>query len=270
MTTTVAATTQDPTAVAGPRVLSFIIDCVVMISLIPTGLFFLFANFTMFSDAPSCEALESAGIIDSSWVCSASTTGGDTVVYKWIAFVPAFGAALLYGIAVMLILQGLTGNTLGKAITRIRTVDATGAPPGVGTQMLRSIGGIADMFPWGCCWLIPLVGLITMLVTKRHQRVGDLISKTYVVRASDRGRPVALAQGPTPDPYPVQPVPDAWQSMPPPVPSQGPPEAFTIVGEPPPLSMPPPYIQEPQQAAPPPPPLGPPTAPPTAPPPPPQ
>jgi hypothetical protein len=54
---------------------------------------------------------------------------------------------------------------------------------------LRSLAGIVDYLP--CCY-VPLVGIITMVSTKSHQRVGDMAAKSYVIDAAYAGYPVQI------------------------------------------------------------------------------
>ena len=112
------------------------------------------------------------------------TTGGRTIAHSLVA--------LLWFLAVHVVLQGITGGSLGKLASGVRVVQADGSPPGIGRALVRSLFWVVDGIP--CC--APLVGLITMLATSRKQRVGDLVAKTFVVRSDQRGRPVAPEGGP--------------------------------------------------------------------------
>jgi uncharacterized RDD family membrane protein YckC len=71
------------------------------------------------------------------------------------------------------VLQGLTGYTLGKWLLRIRTVRAAGQLPGLLAALLRSV---PLMIEW-----IGLVALWAMLRHPNHQRIGDRWAHTYVV-----------------------------------------------------------------------------------------
>lgn len=111
---------------------------------------------------------------DSVWY----TTGGRSIAH--------FLVAIAWFAGIHVVLQGLTGGSLGKLATGVRVVQEDGSRPGIGRAFVRSALWIVDGLP--CC--MPLVGLITMLATDRKQRVGDLVAKTFVVKASDRARPV--------------------------------------------------------------------------------
>ncbi len=116
---------------------------------------------------------------DTAWY----TTGGRTLAHSALA--------LGWFLGVHVVLQGLTGGSLGKLASGIRVVQGDGSRPGMGRALVRSLFWVVDGIP--CC--MPLVGLITMLATGRKQRVGDIVAKTFVVRADQRGRPVAPEGG---------------------------------------------------------------------------
>jgi uncharacterized RDD family membrane protein YckC len=214
-------TASDPTAVSGRRVGGYVVDWLIFITLIPAAVFFLTADGTWYEDGPRCGQLERAGVIDSGYSCVRTeltttddgdeTTSYDTFVWKNSASVLAGATSLAYLVVVLWILQGLTGATVGKLIFGIRTVDEQGGPPGLGRQILRGIGGIVDALPFCLMPLLPLVGLITMLATKKHRRVGDMLANTYVVQAAAVGSPLP-ADGPA----------TGWTTTPPPTPAAPP------------------------------------------------
>lgn len=89
----------------------------------------------------------------------------------------------------LVVLQGLTGWTPGKLLTGIRTVREDGRPAGLVKAFVRWFLWIVDAFPY----VVPLLGFIVALTTTGHRRVGDMVAKTFVVRASAAGRPVVVA-----------------------------------------------------------------------------
>jgi hypothetical protein len=125
----------------------------------------------------------------------------------------------LGGIALLVVLQGLTGWTPGKLITGVRTVKEDGSRPGIGKAFVRWLLFIVDAQPCG----IPLVGFICALTTQGHRRVGDMAAKTFVVRTSAAGAPIVVP-GLTAPPGPPAgysqqdgystPAPDTWGSAP--------------------------------------------------------
>ncbi len=84
---------------------------------------------------------------------------------------------LLFGYSV--IFETIWGATPGKQIANLRIVTTQGRPPGFLASCIRSIVGYVEFIivPFG---FIPLV---SVLVTRRGQRVGDLAAGTLVVRS---------------------------------------------------------------------------------------
>ena len=74
------------------------------------------------------------------------------------------------------------GRTVGKKAMGLRAVTVEGAPIRLRHAMLRMMGGLVDRFfpPIG------VTGTLMILGTRRHQRVGDLMAGTVVVRDPDR------------------------------------------------------------------------------------
>lgn len=69
------------------------------------------------------------------------------------------------------------GRTLGKRLLRIRVVRDDGAPIGVFEAAVRNLARLIDFLPSGYG-----VGVLTMLFTRQHRRLGDLLAGTVVVR----------------------------------------------------------------------------------------
>ena len=69
------------------------------------------------------------------------------------------------------------GRTPGKRVARIRVIKNTGQAIGLFESMARNLVRYVDFFPgfYG-------VGIVTMFVTRQHQRLGDLAAGTLVVR----------------------------------------------------------------------------------------
>ncbi|MGI9644587.1 MAG: RDD family protein [Ilumatobacteraceae bacterium] len=85
--------------------------------------------------------------------------------------------ALLFGYPIVCQIL-MRGRTPGKAALRLRAVTADGAPIGAREAILRSMGLVVDLLlpPGG------ITGMLFILFTPRHQRVGDLIADTIVIR----------------------------------------------------------------------------------------
>ena len=76
----------------------------------------------------------------------------------------------------------MRGRTIGKRAMGLRAVTLEGAPIRLRHALLRMMGGLVDRF------LPPLgvTGMLMVMGTARHQRVGDLIAGTIVVRDPNR------------------------------------------------------------------------------------
>jgi uncharacterized RDD family membrane protein YckC len=69
-----------------------------------------------------------------------------------------------------------SGRTPGKRAQRLRVVRTDGQPVGFAAVMVRNLVRIVDVF------LLPFLAVISMVVTSRAQRLGDLAAGTMVVR----------------------------------------------------------------------------------------
>jgi uncharacterized RDD family membrane protein YckC len=74
-----------------------------------------------------------------------------------------------------------SGRTPGKAANGLRVVRESGAPVTFGPSAVRNVIRIIDLLPGTY-----LVGITSILVTKRNQRVGDLAAGTLVIRETRR------------------------------------------------------------------------------------
>jgi uncharacterized RDD family membrane protein YckC len=95
------------------------------------------------------------------------------------------------------------GQTPGKRLLGLRVLRADGAPIGWSRSTVRSLLSFVDFLPFGFA-----AGLVTTLVTGRHQRLGDLAAGTVVVHldplaAAARGIDPADA---APFPLPAEPL----------------------------------------------------------------
>jgi uncharacterized RDD family membrane protein YckC len=69
------------------------------------------------------------------------------------------------------------GQSPGKRLVRIRVVRSDGSPTTLFTSAVRNLLRIVDFLP--TCYP---VGVITMLIDKKHRRLGDLLAGTVLVR----------------------------------------------------------------------------------------
>jgi uncharacterized RDD family membrane protein YckC len=74
----------------------------------------------------------------------------------------------------------MRGRTPGKRIAGVRLVTREGDIPGAGPLLLRNVFRLLDSLP-----LAYLVGLITVVLTEHHVRVGDLAAGTLLVMDHD-------------------------------------------------------------------------------------
>jgi uncharacterized RDD family membrane protein YckC len=95
------------------------------------------------------------------------------------------------------------GRTPGKRWTGLRVVRSGGEPVGFVTSAIRNLLRLVDFLPSAY-----LVGIASILLTKRNQRLGDLAAGTVVARAPRKGaRP---AERPAPEPTPLPAALAAW------------------------------------------------------------
>lgn len=181
------------TKVVGRRVVAFIVD-VLIISVVNLAIFFALAGDPV-------EGLATGELQPDSTIYGNIELGDKTYsVYGGTAglyFLLAFGISIGY----FVVLQGIKGLTLGKAMMGIRVVkdDGSGQPPGVGRAFGRWFLWIADAFPY----FIPyLAGFIVAMVNKRNKRIGDMVASTLVVdKASvEAGAGTGLPGGDQPAP----------------------------------------------------------------------
>ena len=78
-----------------------------------------------------------------------------------------------------------SGRTIGKLAAGIRVVRSGGQPVNFMTSTVRNLIRIVDFLP-----LFYTVGMISVIVTPRNQRLGDLAAGTYVIRERRATAPV--------------------------------------------------------------------------------
>jgi uncharacterized RDD family membrane protein YckC len=91
--------------------------------------------------------------------------------------VSGFAAFIMYLIwfAYFVVLEVTTGKTIGKYAVKTRVVNESGGQISWGASIVRNLLRIIDGF------FFYLVGFIIALASKENQRLGDMVSKTYVV-----------------------------------------------------------------------------------------
>ena len=82
------------------------------------------------------------------------------------------------------------GQTPGKRTMKLRVIKDSGRQITLFEAMSRNLLRIIDYLP-----ALYLVGVITMLCTKRHQRLGDLAAGTIVVHERSDEQPLLIERG---------------------------------------------------------------------------
>jgi uncharacterized RDD family membrane protein YckC len=77
------------------------------------------------------------------------------------------------------------GRTPAMRLLGLRVVNLDGSPPPLKAYAIRALLMCVDGFLW--C----LVGIVLMAVTERHQRFGDIIARTMVIRSGPADAPVS-------------------------------------------------------------------------------
>lgn len=104
-----------------------------------------------------------------------SSTEGTSVSLSMGTF-PTLGFFVI-AMAYYILLEGYTGQTLGKMLFGIKVVkEDTGEVPGIKAAAIRSVLRLVDGF------LSYLVAFIAVLASKKNQRLGDMAAHTLVVR----------------------------------------------------------------------------------------
>jgi uncharacterized RDD family membrane protein YckC len=95
-----------------------------------------------------------------------------------------------------------SGRTPGKRLNGLRVVRIDGSPVTFFTSAIRNVLRLVDLLPG-----MYLVGIVSILVTRRNQRLGDVAAGTLVVR--ERTQHPSLQELPAPQPAPVT---NAWDA----------------------------------------------------------
>jgi len=105
-----------------------------------------------------------------------TTTNGSTSYHMYLWNGP-FLLFLLAGFAYFFLFEGLFAATLGKIVLGLRIVDVDGSACSWTAVFIRNILRFIDGLP-----ILYLVGLISVAVTEKKQRLGDMAAHTLVVR----------------------------------------------------------------------------------------
>jgi uncharacterized RDD family membrane protein YckC len=83
------------------------------------------------------------------------------------------------------------GQTPGKRLVGLRVLSVTGRPARIDEAILRNLLRVIDQLPG-----VYAIGIITMLVSSRNQRLGDLAAGTVVVHEKALSAPVLTVAKP--------------------------------------------------------------------------
>ena len=101
---------------------------------------------------------------------------------------PALAIYFLYHYAVELAMRG---RTPGKRTAGIRIVARDGSAPGAGALLVRNVFRLVDTLPVLYC-----LGLVAVIATREHLRVGDMAAGTLLVYERDAAHLPPAAEAP--------------------------------------------------------------------------
>ena len=119
----------------------------------------------------------------------------DDISYQSAVFLFTLVFTLLYTSA----MHATAGQTIGKMVTRVQVVGATGEPPSFGTAVLRYIGYYASLITF-------TLGFLMAGLRRDKRALHDLVAGTWVVRVPQE---VSTPPVPEPAPEPREPEPSA-------------------------------------------------------------
>jgi uncharacterized RDD family membrane protein YckC len=122
-------------------------------------------------------------------VAGAAATASDPDVAVILLSITGFAVVFVYPAAME---AGTRGRTLGKMAARTRVVLVDGRPVTTAAVLVRNLLRLIDLLPGAYA-----VGAISILLTKRGQRLGDLAAGTVVVYEAPPGAPRELALAPS-------------------------------------------------------------------------
>lgn len=170
----------DPTQALWRRIGAYLVDSLV-------GALLAAVVVVGFADVDMIDAADCPDDLPGGRVCLDAATDDTVTLVDAGPVVAALALTLGWVVLNDVLLQGATGATVGKFITGARTVRPDGRPPGIGRALVRTLLLIVD----GISLILP-VGLWVALFSRGHQRLGDMVAGTYVVKARHAGTPVEL------------------------------------------------------------------------------
>jgi uncharacterized RDD family membrane protein YckC len=154
-----------PLAGIGSRFIALLVDYLILIA----GVIVLWFLALLFGPA-----LKSFGRISAQWA---------EAIAIFISFLLSWGYFTLFE-------AFWSGRTPGKRVAKIRVIHRSGRSIGLLESMARNLVRCVDMQPGIFPINLYAVGVITMFVTRQHQRLGDLAAGTLVVRDREPESPL--------------------------------------------------------------------------------
>ena len=93
---------------------------------------------------------------------------------------PIIAASGLIVLLYFVLLEGLTGATIGKRLLKIKVVRVDGSPCGIGPAAIRTILRIIDGLPF-----LYIIGMILIARSPMKQRLGDRVARTVVIKVGE-------------------------------------------------------------------------------------
>ncbi|HWE84632.1 MAG TPA: RDD family protein [Terracidiphilus sp.] len=118
-------------------------------------------------------------------ILSPSIRESSRISYQWAVAIVLF-LVFLFNWGYFTLFEAFwNGRTPGKKIARIRVIQRSGRPIGLVESMARNFVRYVDGLPG-----FYVVGVVSMFVTRQHQRLGDLAAGTLVVRDREQETPL--------------------------------------------------------------------------------
>jgi uncharacterized RDD family membrane protein YckC len=133
----------------------------------------------------------------------ALTTAAWVVIAQALAFFPGFAQAVFF-VAYFLIDWGYaiatetfwSGQTVGKRVLGLRVIQQSGVRIGFLQAVIRNLARAVDRLP-----LFYLVGAVAAVFSRSHQRLGDMMAGTIVVRERRTKLPASIIRPPAESPF---------------------------------------------------------------------
>jgi uncharacterized RDD family membrane protein YckC len=97
--------------------------------------------------------------------------------HRWIIFDPICGVFLIIIFAYFILLEWLTGFTVGKYLLRMKVLTQDGKKISLKQSFIRNFGRFIDGLP---CFNI--IGMVSIYRSDKGQRVGDKLAGTVVIK----------------------------------------------------------------------------------------